>query len=127
MANELKPCPFCGTGAGNIDRKTRTNGELFQAYHECFDCGAQGPATAWYNDGVGDGDGSGALHWLDLNVDEDGWNTRTFTEGDVERAVQAGVSGGLGCGLFGPSDKSATEQIAEASARAALAALQSKD
>lgn len=76
MDEVLKPCPFCGSG--NIDERTRTSEsdgeEAWQAYTECYDCGAQGPATAWYT-GATDDPHSRAIYYL--RKMEGGWNTRT--------------------------------------------------
>ena len=70
----LKACPFCASP--NLDEKTRAStfqGDVtHQGYVECYDCGACGPATAWYN-----GDHDDAIHWLRKMHNDEGWNTRT--------------------------------------------------
>ncbi len=62
---ELLPCPFCG----GIDLNEVSNGEC-NAFIECEDCGASGPA---------------GIRW----VRTDGWNTRHLPESVEKELTQA--------------------------------------
>lgn len=86
-ARELKSCPFCGNDGFALSRMTEEKSHMgrrvWQAYVECYMCGARGPQTALYDSR------EAALRKLDEMHDDEGWNTRSLADGSEREAVVA--------------------------------------
>lgn len=77
---DLLSCPFCDSKALSADVRTHTGSDgrtLYQGFIDCYNCGAHGPATAWYSTK------EAALAMVG-NPEHDNWNTRAPTA-EVER------------------------------------------
>ncbi|PHM33312.1 Lar family restriction alleviation protein [Xenorhabdus innexi] len=50
MANELKPCPFCGSDNVGTEHHYDFADKDYEAWVNCYNCDASGSHACWFDD-----------------------------------------------------------------------------